>query len=154
MRLSQYLSAELVTTDLVGATAEEVIDRIASCFADAGVVEDGGEVREALVARERSHTTSMGYGVAIPHATIPELSDTWLMIGVAPEPIPFGPPDADPVNVFFVLLSPPGRESEHIKLLARVCRLSRHPGFLDDLAAASGPAEALEVVRMVDAEHV
>jgi mannitol/fructose-specific phosphotransferase system IIA component (Ntr-type) len=69
-------------------------------------------------------------------------------------PIPFGPPDADPVNVFFVLLSPPGRESEHIKLLARVCRLSRHPGFLDDLAAASGPAEALEVVRMVDAEHV
>jgi mannitol/fructose-specific phosphotransferase system IIA component (Ntr-type) len=77
-----------------------------------------------------------------------------LMVALAPEPIQFGPSDTDPVGVFFVLLSPPGHEGQHIKLLARICRLVRHPGFMDELRSATDGDTAVEVIERVDKLHV
>jgi mannitol/fructose-specific phosphotransferase system IIA component (Ntr-type) len=57
------------------------------------------------------------------------------------------------VRVFVVLLSPPGREREHVKLLARICRLMRHEGFLDQLEAAEGDQGIVDVIEAIDARH-
>jgi mannitol/fructose-specific phosphotransferase system IIA component (Ntr-type) len=76
------------------------------------------------------------------------------MVALSGQPIQFGPVDTEPVRVFFVLLSPPGREGEHIKLLARICRLLRHPGFMDQLLAAGTADEVLGLIRRVDEQHV
>jgi mannitol/fructose-specific phosphotransferase system IIA component (Ntr-type) len=58
------------------------------------------------------------------------------------------------VRVFFVLLSPPGREREHVKLLARICRLVRHEGFMDSLEAAPDARKVIEIIQTIDALHV
>lgn len=49
----------------------------------------------------------------------------------------------DAVRVFFVLLSPPGTERQHVKLLARICRLVRQDNFVDRLEEAA-VVEAIE----------
>ena len=77
-----------------------------------------------------------------------------LMVALAPEPVQFGPPETEPVGVFFVLISPPGHEGQHIKLLARICRLVRHPGFMEELRSAPDGAAAVEVIERVDQLHV
>ena len=92
--------------------------------------------------------------MAVPHAVVPTLSDILLLVVSASRPVPFGPPDTDPVDLFFTLLSPPGREAEHIKLLARICRLVRHPGFLEGLRSAPGPEELYRALLRIDAQHV
>ncbi len=58
------------------------------------------------------------------------------------------------MSVFFVLLSPPGRESEHVKLLARICRLGRHQNFLEELQATGSDEEIVHVIEAIDAQHV
>jgi mannitol/fructose-specific phosphotransferase system IIA component (Ntr-type) len=154
MRLADYLRPELVLPCLDSDDTESTIRALSQHLTEQHVVEDGAEVSEALLKRERLHTTAVGHGVAIPHASVGGVDTTILLVAVAPVAIRFGPPESDPCQVFFLLLSPPGQESEHIKLLARLSRLVRHPGFVEKLGEAKSTEGVLEAIREVDAQHV
>lgn len=154
MRLSQFLRADLVVHGLDVSDRNEALRKISTILQEGGFVPSGDGAFEALRAREEVHTTALGEGVAVPHAVITPLGEILLAVATVVEPIPFGPPDTSPVDLLFALLSPPGREAEHIKLLARICRLVRHPGFLEELRAAPGPAELYEAILAVDSQHV
>jgi mannitol/fructose-specific phosphotransferase system IIA component (Ntr-type) len=154
MRLTDYLRDDLVLTGLAAPDTGEILEVLCARFEARGIVHSGKEAARALLARENDHTTVLEEGVAVPHATLQDLSRMVLLVATAPVPLPFGPPETSPVDVFFVLLSPPGSEGVHIKLLARICRLVRHPGFLGDLRSAEGEADLLDVIRRIDSEHV
>lgn len=154
MRLADALRSDLVMTGLSAQDRDSVLEALATRLAEAGAVESADAVRDALIAREDAHTTSMGQGLALPHATIPGLSAPVLMVATAPEPIPFGPDDSGLVRLFFVLLSPPGHEGVHIKLLARICRLARHQEFVDGILGGATPEIVNEVILRIDREHV
>jgi mannitol/fructose-specific phosphotransferase system IIA component (Ntr-type) len=154
MRLSHFLRAGLVVHGLDASDRNEALRKISAFLEEGGFVPSGGGVFEALRAREEVHTTALGEGVAVPHAVIPTLQEILLVVATAREPLLFGPPETSPVDLLFTLLSPPGREAEHIKLLARICRLVRHPGFLEELRAAPGPGELYEAILAVDSQHV
>jgi PTS system nitrogen regulatory IIA component len=154
MRLSDHLRENLVVHGLEASDTLAALKAFGTLFERAGLVASGEEVARALEAREAAHTTCMGEGVAVPHATIPELEEMVLLVATMATPVPFGPPDTDPVGLFFVLLSPSGEEGSHIKLLARICRLVRHPGTLDELQNASGGKDLLQALLRVDSRHV
>ena len=154
MRLADYLRPELILSGLHADDTEGTLRALSQHLADQHVVEDGAEVSQALMKRERLHTTVIGRGVAIPHATVGSVDSTILLVAVSPDAIRFGPPESEPCRIFFVLLSPPGRESEHIKLLARLSRLVHHPGFVERLGGAGSTEGVLEAIREVDSQHV
>lgn len=153
MRLSDYLRPELVVTDFTATSTSDVIEQVARHLAVHADVPATRDVAAALTAREQQHSTVLAEGIALPHATIEGLERTTLMVAVAPEPIQFGPPDTDPVAIFIVLLSPPGLAGEHIKLLARICRLVRDADFVAALRRATSAEEASEVIRRTDRKH-
>ena len=153
MRLSDFLSSDLVLPRLTARDVDGVL-REFSARVEAAGISDASTVAEKLLERERSHPTVMGSGLAIPHATVPGLPEPVIGVALSGEPIQFGPPGTDPVRVFFVLLSPPGREREHVKILARICRLVRHRDFIDRLEAAGDEAGIVEVIEAVDAFHL
>lgn len=154
MRLTRYLDPDLVFTGLTGSDVNAVLREISSRLAEHLDEVSREDLESALVEREEVHTTTLGHGVAIPHATLPGPDAPVLMVARAAEAIQFGPPETDPVLFFFVLVSPPGREREHIKLLARICRLVRAPGFMDDLRKAADAREIAAVIERTDEEHV
>ena len=154
MRLRDYLRPDLVLTDLPVTDRDSTLRAISKRLAEAGVVETEEEAFDRLRAREEAHTTVLGEGLALPHTTLPGLSDPIILLALGRDPVPFGPPENDPAQVFFTLLSPPGREGEHIKLLARICRLVKHDGFMDELLAAPSDEDALAYIRSVDEQHV
>jgi len=154
MRLRDYLRSDLVLTDLAAHDLPSTLEAIAEHLAAAGVVASAKEALRGLRAREEVHTTVLGHGMALPHTTLTGLDDPVILVALSPTPIPFGPTEAEPVRIFFALLSPPNREAEHIKILARICRLVRHARFVEDLLEADSPEAALAVIRSVDEQHV
>jgi mannitol/fructose-specific phosphotransferase system IIA component (Ntr-type) len=152
MRLSEFLRSDFVLPRLSASDVEGVVQELSARAGSVGVAPEE-LVASKLLERERSHTTVMGSGLAIPHATVPGLDDPVIGVALAPEPVVFGPPEADPVRVFVVLLSPPGREREHVKILARICRLMRHEDFIDRLEAAEDDAGVIQVIESIDAQH-
>ena len=154
MRLKDFLRADFVVTRLQAKDVEGVVDEVAT---RAGAVGVGSAevIREKLLERERLHPTIMGAGLAIPHATVPGLPAPVIGVALADgDPVVFGAADQDPVKLFFVLLSPPGHEREHVKLLARICRLVRHEGFMEGLYEAPDEAEIVRIIEHIDAQHV
>ncbi|MEJ2207009.1 MAG: PTS sugar transporter subunit IIA [Gemmatimonadota bacterium] len=154
MRLKDFFHDDLVLLRLQARDVEGVVAELAKRAGEVGV---GPEalIREKLMARERKHPTVMGSGLAIPHATVPGLDGPAIGVALAgDEAIPFGGTDQDPVRIFFVLLSPPGFERGHVKLLARICRLVRHEGFIDSLEAAEDSSAVVNIIQSVDAQHV
>jgi mannitol/fructose-specific phosphotransferase system IIA component (Ntr-type) len=152
MRLSDFLRSDFVLLRLQSRDVDGIVEEIAGRAESVGVG-SGAVIAESLLERERAHTTVMGSGLAIPHATVPGLAEPVIGVALGGEPITFGPPDADPVRVFMVLLSPPGREREHVKLLARICRLMRHESFIDRLEAAADADAVVHIIEAIDAQH-
>jgi len=153
MRLSQFLRPDFVVRRLVATEMEGIVREVSTVAAAAGI---GAEdvIAERLLERERSHPTVIGAGLAIPHATVPGLPDPVIGVALARPAVRFGPDDHNLVRVFFVVLSPPGRERDHVKLLARICRLVRNEDLIDGLEAAEDEAGMLRVIETVDARHV
>ncbi len=154
MRLRDFLRDNLVIHGLKARTMEDVLDTVEEHLQRESAVPPSSGVAAALRTREEAHTTVLGEGVAVPHAMIPGLGEVILLVATTLEPVPFGPSDLDPVDTFFILLSPRGKHGSHIKLLARICRLVRHPGLLEELREAGSGEEVRKILARVDAEHV
>jgi len=152
MRLSEFLRSDFVLPHLQARDVDGVVHELSDRAGSVGVA-PRELVADKLLERERLHSTVMGSGLAIPHATVPGLEEPVIGIALAREPVPFGPVDADPVRLFVVLLSPPGRERDHVKILARICRLMRHEDFIDRLEAAADDEAVIDVIESIDAQH-
>ena len=96
----------------------------------AGRAEDvyGIEARlvvEKLLAREKLGSTSMGGGVAIPHARIPGVDRIVGLFARIEKPVDFDAADGQGVDLMFVLLAPESAGADHLRALAKVSRLLR-----------------------------
>lgn len=154
MRLADFVRPDLVALDLAPGGVRETLATLVYRLREAGAIPEDAPVEEVLREREAAHTTAMGNGVAVPHAGVPGLERPVVMVGVAPEGTSYGPAGSDPVHLFFLVLSPPQEARAHIKLLARIARLLRHPGFVRDLQQADTPERVVEAIARVDAEHL
>lgn len=156
MRLSDYLEPDLILADLEADTVESAIHAMVARLHEAGAIDDPESVRQAVLDREYSHTTALGNGVALPHATLAGLDRARVLVAVAPEGVPFGPQSGEsaPERLFFMLLSPMDEAGTHIKLLARIVRLVRRKHFVDTIIEAGSATELIEVIEREDALHV
>ena len=100
------------------------------------------EITERLLDRERLGSTGFGGGVAIPHGKIEGLEQVVGLFAKLASPIDFAAIDDMPVDLVFLLLSPPDAGVEHLKALARVSRRLRDRTFVAKLRGA-GSTDAL-----------
>ncbi len=77
-----------------------------------------------------------------------------LLVGRCLEGLDFAALDSLPVDLFFLLLSPPDAKDEHLRLLARVARIVTPEETLAELRGAEGPEELFEMLLEQDARHV
>lgn len=94
-------------------------------------------VIDRLTERERLGSTGFGGGVAIPHGKIDGVDHVVGVFARLAEPIEFQAIDDMPVDLVFMLLSPPDAGADHLKALARVSRQLRDRTFVAKLRGAS-----------------
>ena len=154
MRLSDFLEPELVLLDLRTKGVDDTLSAVVDRLRDVHAIEEPEAVVRALAERESAHSTSLGNGVALPHATVAGIERPVVVVAVAPEGVAFGEDETEPVRVFFVLLSPMTQAGTHIKLLARIVRLVRRPGFVGSLGEADSGEALVQAIARMDALHV
>ncbi|NIR44097.1 MAG: PTS sugar transporter subunit IIA [Gemmatimonadetes bacterium] len=153
MKLHHYLQPALVIRDLNSEGVESTLRRMVRNLVEQGQLEDEEPVIDALLEREAAQSTGIGGGVAIPHAVYPALESTVIELALSPGGVDFKALDGEPVQAFFLLLSPPASSSTHIKLLARIARLMKHPNVLNDLLQATTSEQIIERIRQFDELH-
>ena len=79
----------------------------------------------AITEREKMGSTGFGGGVAIPHGKIEGLERICGFFARLDHPIDFQSVDNLPVDLVFLILSPPDAGADHLKALASVSRVLR-----------------------------
>jgi PTS system nitrogen regulatory IIA component len=97
---------------------------------------DPAAIIDTIAERERLGTTGFGSGVAIPHGKVAGLKTIYAMVVRLAEPIDYKAVDGQPVDLAFMLLSPPDAGAEHLKALAAVSRIVRHGPTIEKLRGA------------------
>ena len=114
---------------------------------------DPAELATALSERERLGSTGFGGGVAIPHGKVAGLRRIYGLVAHLAEPIDYKAIDGMPVDLIFLLLSPPDAGADHLKALAAISRTVRHAPTLEKLRGARSRDAQTAVLMGVDEPH-
>ncbi len=136
--LSDLLEPQSVLADVVVTNRRALFAALGATSAR-GWGLDATVVATGLAAREKLGTTGFGGGVAVPHARVDGLDSVRGVFARLARPIDLDAVDDLPVDLVFMLLSPPDAGADHLKALARVSRKLRDRGIADKLRGAASP---------------
>jgi PTS system nitrogen regulatory IIA component len=101
---------------------------------------DAHDVFDSLFAREKLGSTALGYGIAIPHGRIKQLSETACAFARLKTPIEFDAPDNQPVDLVFMLLAPAAADDVHLQILGELAAMFSDADFRTRMRAAPDAA--------------
>lgn len=154
MNISHLVGANLITIGWPGGTLPEKPDKWTLLhdltFFLLGQkkidVQDQKEASELVIEREKSMTTGIGHGVAIPHATVPAIKKAACALCILPEGLDFEAIDHQKANIIFLILLPHKKFQDHIQILANIAQLTNQEEFRDKLLSAKTPDDAWAVL--------
>lgn len=127
MRFTEIVGPSDVVTPLEATDKWEAIRTLVDHVVDAGRAprDLAKALHEQVLARERSMSTGMERGIAIPHAAVDGLESIVGALGVVtkPEGLAFDSIDARPAHLVVLLLIPRAQKLAHIRTLADIARL-------------------------------
>lgn len=136
MHLLDLLSPARVRAQAVATGKKRLLEQAAALLASAGNGESERGVFDGLCARERLGSTGLGHGVAIPHGRSTRAmvaTGAFLRLG---EPVDFGAPDGQPVDLVFALFVPEHYTQQHLLLLGQLAEMFGDADFRARLRAA------------------
>jgi fructose-specific phosphotransferase system IIA component len=145
MKLSDYLTENLIIAELQSSTKEDAINELIDLFKDDKRVIDLEKIREAVLEREKIMSTGVGKNFAIPHGKTDAVTDILCAFGKAKEPIDYQSLDEQPVFLIFLLVGKDNLVSMHIKLLSRISRMMTKDEFREKLKSAASKDEILNI---------
>ena len=149
--VSVLMQPETVQVPLDARTRRSVLESLVEIAGRTWQVWEPAKVLEAVQQREDALSTAFPEGIAIPHPRNPltqSLGSSIVAFGRVPSGIPFGSPAGNLTDLFFLVLCRDSRM--HLQVLARLSRMIRHPGFLDELRATDSSEEAYDLIRDCD----
>jgi PTS system nitrogen regulatory IIA component len=146
MHLSEFLDFDAISTRLSGGNKRSLLQQLAQMAATRLGVEQSA-ILASLTEREQLGSTGFGQGVAIPHGKLDGLTRIYGLFARLAEPVDYKAIDGRPVDLVFLLLSPPDAGAEHLKALAAISRVTRHGPTLDKMRGARS-RDALAAVLM------
>jgi PTS system nitrogen regulatory IIA component len=134
--VSRYLAREdiLLGLDVPGKT--RALEEIAAHLGSRHHLRHTN-ISSALIRREKSGSTAVGHGLAIPHARISGIGEPIVLLARTKAPIKFGAPDHEPVSVMFVIIVPENANEEHLQILGTVAEMFSSEGFREELKSAT-----------------
>ena len=146
MHLSDFLDFDAIKTALPGGSKKALLPQLAN-LAGQRLEVDSGAILSSVSEREQLGSTGFGQGVAIPHGKVEGLNQIYCLFARLAEPLDYKAIDARPVDLVFLLLSPPDAGAEHLKALAAISRVTRHAAMLEKMRGARS-RDALAAVLM------
>ena len=135
MHLSEFLDFDAIKTGLPGGNKRSLLQQLSNLAAQR-LDADQAAILASLSEREQLGSTGFGHGVAIPHGKIDGLNRIYCLFARIAEPVDYKAIDGQPVDLVFLLLSPPDAGAEHLKALAAISRVTRHAPTLDKMRGA------------------
>lgn len=141
------ISLELVNLDSNSRTKAEAFQELAWMLELAGRTEDHAEIESALWQREKTLSTAIGSGIAIPHAQTLAVKTVSVAFLKFRTPVEWAAPGSEPVETAIMFVVPSGAAEYHLKSLARLSRELMKDNFRRALQQARSNEDVVELIN-------
>lgn len=152
MKLTDLCREDRVLIPILAGDKDGILKEMVQTLERQGTIKDTTEILNLLQERERQLTTAIGNGVAIPHTRPLDVPEPLLVFGRTSRPVDFNALDGEPVRLVFLLVTPQGNISLHLKLLSRISRLMHGEKLRQSLLEVHTPKEAVQRLREAETD--
>jgi len=140
------IDPECFTMELKGASKGQIICELVDLLDAKGKLVDKDLVLADVLEREKTMSTGMDHGIALPHGKTDGIVDTAVAVGVKREGADFGSMDGQPSQLFVLIVSPKKDCGLYVQFLAAIGAILRDKTLRDAIIYASSPQEAVELM--------
>jgi len=153
--LSELIQEDLVKMDLEASNKWDAIEELVDLLISSHELRltNRAEVVDTVFAREKSLSTGLEHGLAVPHGAVECVGDILAAVGLSKNGIPFDSLDGNPARLVVLLVIPKGAAQRHVRTLAGIARLASNQGLRQRILEAQSPSEILEAIYILEQEE-
>ncbi|MDR0540374.1 MAG: fructose PTS transporter subunit IIA [Spirochaetaceae bacterium] len=141
------VEAKCVTLDLKSTTKEDILAELVQILAFKGKIQDYDMVLQDVLEREKTMSTGMEHGVAIPHTKSEGVSKTVVAVGIKKEGVEFQALDNEKSCIFILTISPLKHHNHHLRFLSSIAALLRDTAICEKIKNAQTPEEVAALLK-------
>lgn len=132
-------------------TKEEIIVHLSQLALDAGKITDVDSYIHAVLEREETASTAVGFGISIPHGEAVAVRESFVACLHLMQPVTW---DHDEVDLVFMIGVPlSSRNKEHLRILAMLSRHLMKEDFRKELRSAGTDHAFYECMKFLENER-
>lgn len=137
-RITSLLAPGRIALHVQSTKRTAALNEIAQLLVNDPDITNFGGFYDELLARDRLDTTSLGNGVALPHARTEYVKKVVMAVGRSDAGVPFEP-NGELVKLFFMLGTPKAKPGDYLAVVSTLCKLLRDPSDRGALMASATP---------------
>lgn len=152
MKFSDFVKTNSIKAELTATDKESVIRELIQSLITSGqlAADEEEAIAQAILKREELGSTGIGRGIAVPHTKHPSVDQPVGTVGVSSIGVDFQSLDGEPVQLFFMLISPPDRPSDHLRALENISKQLQDETFCRFLKQSKTPADIQQILEEAD----
>lgn len=145
LNLTPFIASTLVDLKLRGETKKELIAEMVSLLDKDGCLSNEKKFLADVLEREKTFSTGLQNGVAVPHARSESCKKPRLVIGLKPGGVDFQSLDGLPSSIFILIAAP--KNYPHVSILAKISSLLNNAQFREKVLACKTKTELLSLFK-------
>lgn len=147
------INENMIILDLEAKDKESAILELSKLALKEGKITSIDAFTKSVFEREKTYTTGVGNGIAIPHGKSDAVKEAMIVFGKSSHGIEWESLDGKPVNIIFLLGVPDKNVSDiHLKILSQLSRKLMNDEFVERLKMADAKDDVLEVLSDINIE--
>jgi Kef-type K+ transport system membrane component KefB/mannitol/fructose-specific phosphotransferase system IIA component (Ntr-type) len=138
---------ECTSIDLKGRTKTEIITELVDLLASRNKLPDRDIVLFDVLEREKTMSTGMAHGIALPHAKTTGVDEMVVAVGIKKEGIDFESTDGEKSRLFIMVASPKKITGPHLQFLAAIGSILEDTATCEAVINSATPEEAARILR-------
>lgn len=152
MKLSDFVVQDAILVDLQATAKPEAIREIIQSLVDSGHLDPvlADDVAKKILDREALGSTGIGRSVAVPHTRHDRVDRLIGTVAISRKGVKFEALDGEPVDVFFLLVSPSKQPGDHLRALEYVSTKLHDAIFVSFLRQAKTREQVMNLLDEAD----
>jgi fructose PTS system EIIBC or EIIC component len=143
-KLTDIVSEELISTNLVAETQDEVIDELIQKFEDAGILHSKEAYKKAILEREAQSSTGLGMNIALPHGKSNAVKRPAVAFGIKRNGVDWNSLDGTEAKLIFMIAVPEQSAGDaHLKILQMLSRKLMDERYREKLLKVGSKSDAI-----------
>lgn len=141
MNLKDLVSPDSVICNADVVSKKRALEFLADLLARKTEADKSFDIFQLLTEREKLGSTSLGHGIALPHARTDLCKQAIGVFIRTKKGIDFDSPDQQATDLLFALMVPEHYTDEHLNILAGLASMFNDENFCQNLRSADNDAE-------------